>query len=245
MERVRTRIREQDGWVIVTAMLVLMLMLMLGLALTSIADTESQTSGKERVSESAFNLAEGVLSTQAVVLQNNWPTKAQCATITKSCGYAEKCVYTNGAVTAHNESSGTDVAVTGATGSQCPAPSEFIGAGKAFSNSDISTANTNFTVRIRDDIGGNATSNPGYVRASVDVKTCPNSAGTANQLYCTYDANADNKLWVRVEAWTGRAGPAVGTSTRDNFKRTRRLVALLQLENTPLPFAQNTVSGGS
>src|SRR6476469_971430 len=96
----RLNVKRQDGWVIVTAMLVMMVMLTMGLALASIADTQSRGSGNERVRETSFNLGEGILSAQQVVLQKNWPTKPPCTPTASDCGYPPQCTYTAGTLSA-------------------------------------------------------------------------------------------------------------------------------------------------
>src|SRR3954447_126494 len=116
----RRNLKAQDGWVIVTAMLVMSILLLIGLGLAKIADTQSGLSGSERVRETSFNLGEGVLSAQSVVLQNNWPIKAPCAGNTKGCGYPAVCTYAAGALTG------------GTALTNCPKPDELIGANKAF-----------------------------------------------------------------------------------------------------------------
>src|SRR5437763_11857680 len=79
--------RSERGWVIVVAFFVLFMMLLFGLALLKIFDTQAKTSGGERTSESALNLAEGLLNAEAVILQSNWPTQTPCATVAAGCGY--------------------------------------------------------------------------------------------------------------------------------------------------------------
>src|SRR3954470_11475337 len=108
----RVDLKSQDGWVIVTAMLVMAILLAMGLALAKLSDTQSSQSGNERVRETSFNLGEGVLSAQSVVLQNNWPTKAPCSPTAKGCGYPPQCTYANGALTG------------GTGGTNCPTPNE-------------------------------------------------------------------------------------------------------------------------
>lgn len=61
------------------------IMLVLGLALLAIVDTQAQQSGKERLSESAFNLAEGALNAESFLIARNWPTVAPAAS---SCSTA-------------------------------------------------------------------------------------------------------------------------------------------------------------
>jgi Tfp pilus assembly protein PilX len=84
----RARLRSEQGWVLVTAMLVMTVMLGAGFAVLSIVDTQSKASGVERVSDSTFNLAEGVLNSDAFLLSRNWPELASQtpAGLTTACG---------------------------------------------------------------------------------------------------------------------------------------------------------------
>ena len=70
------RLRGEQGWVLVTAMLLMSAMLAAGLAVLSIVDTQSGASATERVSDSTFNLAEGVLNSDSFLLSRNWPEVA-------------------------------------------------------------------------------------------------------------------------------------------------------------------------
>ena len=72
----RKALRSQDGWAIVTAMMVMTAMLVLGLAAIAFVDTESRSSQRERQGEARLNLTEGVLATELYQLSHNWPTSA-------------------------------------------------------------------------------------------------------------------------------------------------------------------------
>jgi Tfp pilus assembly protein PilX len=120
----------------------------------------------------------------------------------------------------------------GANSGQCPNASELIGSGQVFNNVDELVNGLTWKLQVRDDVGASqANPNPIYDRTTVDATTngCVSSSGAA--AVCTYDANGDKKLWVRAEAFVNG--------------KTRRLVALLQLENFKIPFAKNAVVGGS
>ncbi|MDO9410373.1 hypothetical protein [Patulibacter sp.] len=66
---------------LVPTMALLMITLALGLAMLSVVDTQARESGRQRVSESTFNLAEGTANATAAVLADGWParTTATCA----------------------------------------------------------------------------------------------------------------------------------------------------------------------
>src|SRR5436309_2531846 len=121
----RTRTGER-GWVIVVAMFVMFLMLIFGFALLKIVDTQAKTSGNERTSESALNLAEGLLNAEAVILQANWPTRAPCSPVGKGCGY-----YPSGSNPLPPTGTGPDCnqANGGSNTVQCPSPAQMTGSG--------------------------------------------------------------------------------------------------------------------
>ena len=73
MKRVGTR---QEGYALVTAIVMLGIMLMVGLTVVSLGDTQAKRSGEQRIRESSLNLAEGVLYGQGFVLAHNWPGSA-------------------------------------------------------------------------------------------------------------------------------------------------------------------------
>ena len=68
MSVIRNRLRQvhagQDGWALVTAIILLSIMMGSTLALAAYLDTQTQNTGRERVRESAFNLAEAALNQQ-------------------------------------------------------------------------------------------------------------------------------------------------------------------------------------
>jgi Tfp pilus assembly protein PilX len=68
MMNVLTRLRDESGNVLVTAIFITVAMMMIGLATMSMVDQQSGQSRKERERESTFNLTEGVLTSQTYVL---------------------------------------------------------------------------------------------------------------------------------------------------------------------------------
>ena len=79
-----SRLRGQDGWAMVTAISLMFIMVSLGLASAALIDTQTQKSARERLDESSFNLAEGVLTAQMYLLTRSWPGGASTA-YTASC----------------------------------------------------------------------------------------------------------------------------------------------------------------
>jgi hypothetical protein len=70
---VMSRIRAQDGSVMVTAILVTMLLLSVTLASVSFVDTQQKESGRERKREATFQLTEAVMNSQIFLLSRDWP----------------------------------------------------------------------------------------------------------------------------------------------------------------------------
>jgi hypothetical protein len=227
----RGRLRGERGWVVVTAIIVMTIMVGVGLAVLATVDTQSAQSRRERVRESLFNMAEGLLEAESGVLQNNWPTSPPCAGNAPGCGYqwsaADPDTCTNG----------------NAPFNQCPDPPTIVGLTGAFSNVDQSLGSIDWRIQVRDDVGvgtyytngqipnyfkGTGTSPPGD-----DQVICRDSTNAL--VACSWDDNGNNQLWVRVDA-------SIGTGAS---KRTRSMVALLHLEHFPVNFAINAVAGGA
>jgi hypothetical protein len=68
----RNRARQEDGWAVVTALLLMAVMLSSGIALAALVDNQTQQSGVTRNRETAFNLGEAALNAQVVALTRNW-----------------------------------------------------------------------------------------------------------------------------------------------------------------------------
>ena len=71
-----SRLRRDEGYVLVTAIILMTIMLAIGLAAFTSAGTEQKMSAQQRERESRLNLAEGVLSSEAYILSRNWPDTA-------------------------------------------------------------------------------------------------------------------------------------------------------------------------
>ena len=71
--RIRNRLRREEGWLVVTAIAVTTMMVGVGLAIFSTVGTQQSMSRQERNRDSAFNLAESALYAQAFILSRNWP----------------------------------------------------------------------------------------------------------------------------------------------------------------------------
>jgi hypothetical protein len=88
-----TRMKDERGMVIVTAVMLLLIMVSIGLAVLSQVDTQTTQSRKERERESSFNLAEAALSAQTFVLgrrgtgTSSIPYPTSCSTAASSDFY--------------------------------------------------------------------------------------------------------------------------------------------------------------
>lgn len=76
---VRRRLAAQDGWAVVTAVVVMSVVLGLGLTTYSFVSTQQLESGVERTRESSFNVAEGALTGQIFALSRRWPAPDELA----------------------------------------------------------------------------------------------------------------------------------------------------------------------
>ena len=124
--RLPSRLAEQDGNAIITAVLVTFLVLTLGMSALATVDVQQFESRKQRERESTFQLSESVLSGQVFQLSRRWPGLAAGA-------YPDACTETS------------------ATASDCPAPST-VRAGQ--SGADFSSVA--WTTVVRDNGAGAA-----------------------------------------------------------------------------------------
>jgi Tfp pilus assembly protein PilX len=122
--RIVTNLRREDGWVVVTAVIVMALMMAIGLATYSTVDTQQAQSRVERERDSSFNLGESALYAEAFVLGRDWPTAA--------AQYPPSC---------------TELTAAGARG--CPTPSDLQGALDSPAIPDLSSG-AEWTIRVRD-----------------------------------------------------------------------------------------------
>jgi Tfp pilus assembly protein PilX len=67
------RAREEQGFILITAIVLLTVMLGFGIALVALANTQQSASSREQWTEGAFNLAEATLNAQVARLSREWP----------------------------------------------------------------------------------------------------------------------------------------------------------------------------
>jgi hypothetical protein len=70
----RAQVRREEGWAVLTAVIVLGIVISLSLPLLSLIDSQQRQTAQERRSESSFNLAEAAYDATVFVLANDWPS---------------------------------------------------------------------------------------------------------------------------------------------------------------------------
>jgi hypothetical protein len=118
------RLRAEQGWAMVVAIMVTALMVSIGLATAVVIDSQTQGSARERLDESGFNLAQGAFDSEIAILTAQWPGGSGTA-------YPTQC--TSASVSA-----------------QCPDPTML---GLAYNSVDYRSAPT-WNVQVRDNITG-------------------------------------------------------------------------------------------
>ena len=119
-----SRLRREDGNVLIIAMTMVLLMLVLGASALSTVDTQTDVTKRERQHESSFNLAEGVLNAQTFVL-------GRIGTGNLSSQFPEECTNTTTAV------------------ALCPTPAQLARSYDSATQNDFSAATT-WRTRVRD-----------------------------------------------------------------------------------------------
>jgi hypothetical protein len=130
------RLRAEEGWAMVVAIMVTTLMVSMGLATAVVIDSQSKGSARERLDESDFNLAQGALNSQMSILTAKWPGGAAAA-------FPTQC--TSASVSA-----------------QCPDPTMLRG---SYNSVDYASAPV-WTVQVRDNVTGDFYSDSGTANAA-------------------------------------------------------------------------------
>ena len=114
MSRLATRLKRDEGWAVLTAILVLGILVSLSLPLLSMIDSQQRQTAHERKSESSFNLAEAAYDSMVFVLSNDWPSASTGAfpTTCTAASATTKCPSADVLATAY---SGTDYSNPGWT----------------------------------------------------------------------------------------------------------------------------------
>ena len=170
----RPNLRGERGSAVVTAILVMAIMIPIGLALLAIVDTQAQESGSERTRDRAFNLADSALHSAAVSLsRSSWPSSGTSAPNNNGpTATADTCA---------NSSFGATLG------------------GATFAGSATARLQPNLNASYED---------PAYAGATWQINVCDNDpTGAGPTIWkdallagMNYDANGDEKVWVRSEA---------------------------------------------
>ncbi len=64
---------REDGFALVTAMMLLFILMLVGLALLSTSDVQTRATGHEVAGEASFNVAESVVDAETLQLSSSWP----------------------------------------------------------------------------------------------------------------------------------------------------------------------------
>ena len=176
----RTPNRE-DGWVLVSAIVLMAIMLSVGLAAFKFVDTGQTRSRESRERESSLSLAEAALYAQGFALTKNWPNPAKA--LTGDCSSAAALT----AATLYCPD--RDTLAKGSSGN---------GSVAQLANVDLN-GNANWSTKVRDNFGDlNASYDPTKADNSLtgvidgQTKTCPGP--------CRMDFNGDRQLWVSAKA---------------------------------------------
>jgi Tfp pilus assembly protein PilX len=162
--------RSEDGFALVSAIVLLVVILALGLGLLLFTDNQQRASGREQASESAFNEAEAALNAQVGQLSRAWPTAPEEGV---EATYPTVC--TEATSTGSNYCPTSEIMKTSYPNIS-PAPC----AATATKDAWGSPLTNQWTTYVRDDAG----ESPLF-----------NSATEAGQR--AYDANGNGKVWLR------------------------------------------------
>ncbi len=172
---------REDGWVLVSAIVLMAIMLSVGLASFAFVDTGQKRSRESRERESSLSLAEAALYAQGFALTRNWPNPAKA--LTGDCSSAAALT----ATTLYCPD--RDTLAKGSSGN---------GSVAQLANVDLN-ANATWSTKVRDNFGDlNASYDPTKADNSLTglidgvSKTCPGP--------CRMDFNGDRQLWVSAKA---------------------------------------------
>jgi type II secretory pathway pseudopilin PulG len=177
----RRSVHREDGWVLVSAIVLMAIMLSVGLSAFAFVDTGQKRSRESRERESALSLAEGALYAQGFALTKNWPN-------------------TNNALGGDCTSA---AAITGAT-KYCPDRNTLAKASSSdptvaqFFDNDFG-ANATWTTSVRDNSG---VLEKAFDPAVADGQLTDTTYGHGNcpSIPCRLDWNGDRQLWVQAKA---------------------------------------------
>lgn len=177
----KVRARSEEGFALVTTVILMVVLLGLGFALLSYTDSQQHSVAYENSGEQAYALAEAALNAQIAELSVRWPTSAHPWSATgTSSAYPGYCNASNGASTTGCPSPSDLTAAYPSSGGTCPsnAPKD------PWSSS--STTTNGWTTYIRgDNDGSSAPATQQYFNS------------TAEQNMNFYE-DGDHAVWLRA-----------------------------------------------
>jgi hypothetical protein len=208
-----SRLRDDEGgWALVTAMILMGVMLATGVAMASFTDTQTQMSGQMRTRETAFNLAEAALNGQVFALAAEWPGPGY----TNPTPSTQRSVW-NAASSAGQPYAACTQADTSTLDVRCPNAAQLRG---LFPTPDADP-DARWQTRVVD--------NGGPAANLSQFKTYYSDAALAGGV--GYDANGDDRVWVRASATVKG--------------RTRTLVSMVRLEHQSEDVVHSAVLAGA
>jgi Tfp pilus assembly protein PilX len=172
-------LHREDGWVLVSAIVLLAVLLSIGLAAFSYVDTGSKRSREQRERESSLNLAEAALYGQGFVLRDHWPSPPR-AGVTPPDPIVQDCARSMTPVPDY-----------------CPKDSTLADQSSGnFTTTDFKSGVT-WTTSVRDNTGVLANA---YSTTAADQTLVDPVKGACPQTPCRMDWNDDGKVWVEARA---------------------------------------------
>jgi Tfp pilus assembly protein PilX len=164
--------RGEQGFALISAIILLTVILGLGMGLLLLTDTEQKASGREQASEAAFNIAEAALNAQVGQVSRAWPGQ-------KSEAYPD------------TPSNGT-IRCTAATSTEtngCPSVGSL--------SAGYPTASSSCSAATPKDAWGSPLTNSWTTYVREDAASSSYFNSTVEQGKPGWDANEANKLWIR------------------------------------------------
>lgn len=168
------RAREEQGFVLITAIIMLTVILGLGLGLLMFTDSQQASSTREQASEAAFDLAEAALNAQILQLSREWPTSHN-----EALSEARTCTPTTSASTNYCPDSTSLEKAYPHTGSTSCTGNEAWG----------SSLTNKWTTYVREDVEGSS-----YFNSTTEQSAKSFDGGIGNGT----PATPWKKLWVRA-----------------------------------------------
>jgi Tfp pilus assembly protein PilX len=183
MNRLRRRLRNEEGVALIMAIIILFIVLAMGTALFMTAASQKQNAAREQNTESAFWMAEGALDAQIYALSVQWPTAgdAPSPSTANTLGYPTSCNASN-AGTSYCPSS-SDLSAYPSNTQACPSGTQ----GDAWNPGGDRSA---WTTYVRN--GGAA----GSSQQELFSDATEENAAPYNSSYADYPAS--NYVWIRA-----------------------------------------------